>query len=235
MVVRGSLGAGQDFALLQSVPFLSNLPAEDLAFLASGVRRRSFRRNEVVFHRDDPGTMLYVIRSGRVKISLQNEEGSEVTLALLGPGDFFGEMALLDDMPRSATATAQESTEVVTLGRDQFLSAVAQHPQIAAQVMAALSARLRNADQMIEDIVTRDISARLARKLVEIAEQHGTPVSDGIEVQAHLTQQDLASMVGATRESVNKVLRAYIVKGWVTSDGHRMVINNLDELRRRVF
>jgi CRP/FNR family transcriptional regulator/CRP/FNR family cyclic AMP-dependent transcriptional regulator len=229
------VGAGPDVDLLQSVPFLSGLPADELTYLSRGLRRRSFRRNEVIFHRDDPGTMLFIIRRGRVKISLQNEDGSEVTLALFGPGDFFGEMSLLDDLPRSATATALEATEVVTLGREQFLAAVEQHPQIAAQVMAALSWRLRNADQMIEDIITRDISARLARKLVELGEQHGTPVTDGIEVSAHLTQQDLASMVGATRESVNKVLRAYIVRGWVTVDGHRMVIHNMEELRRRVL
>ncbi len=101
--------------------------------------------------------------------------------------------------------------------------------------MSALSARLRSADQMIEDIITRDISARLARKLVEIAEQHGVPVDGGVEVQAHLTQQDLASMIGATRESVNKVLRAYIVKGWVTMDGQHIIIHRMDEVRRRVI
>src|SRR2546423_11165380 len=116
--MRGSLGAERDLALLQSVPFLSGLPTEELAFLSAGLRRRAFRRNEVIFHRDDPGTMVFIIRSGRVKISLLNEEGSEVTLALFGPGDFFGEMSLLDDLPRSATATALEATEAVTLARE---------------------------------------------------------------------------------------------------------------------
>ena len=227
--------AGAHGGLLHTVPFLSSLPTDEMAFLAAGLRRRTFRRNEVIFHRDDPGSILYVIVSGLVKISLQNEEGSEVTLALFGPGDFFGEMALLDDLPRSATATSVEYSEVVTLGREQFLAAIEQHPRIASQVMAALSYRLRSADQMIEDIVTRDIAERLARKLVEIAEQHGTPTTGGIEVQAHLTQQDLGSMVGATRESVNKVLRAYIVKGWISMDGQRMTIHRLDELRRRVY
>jgi len=234
-MVRGSGDASRDITLLQSVPFLNGLPREELAFLSMGLRRRSFRRNEVIFHRDDPGTILFIIRGGRVKISLQNEEGSEVTLALFGPGDFFGEMSLLDDLPRSATATALEPTDVLTLAREQFLAAIEQQPQMAAQVMAALSSRLRNADQMIEDIITRDIAARLARKLVEIAEQHGTPVDGGIEVQAHLTQQDLASMVGATRESVNKVLRAYMVRGWVAAEGQHLIIRHLDELRRRVL
>jgi CRP/FNR family transcriptional regulator/CRP/FNR family cyclic AMP-dependent transcriptional regulator len=234
-MLRGSASPGPDIDLLQGVPFLSSLDHDELALLAAGLRRRSFRRNEVIFHRDDPGTMVFIIRGGRVKISLQNEDGSEVTLALFGPGDFFGEMSLLDDLPRSATATALEATEVVTLGREQFIVAIEQHPLIAAHVMAALSLRLRNADQMIEDIITRDISARLARKLVEISEQHGTALGDEIEIQAHLTQQDLASMVGATRESVNKVLRAYITRGWVSMDGHRLVIHNMDELRRRVL
>jgi len=229
------ISAGIEGEALQRISFLSSLSPEELAFLSVGLRRRVFRRSEVIFHRDDPGSMLYMIVSGRVKISLQNEEGAEVTLALFGPGEFFGEMSLLDDLPRSATATAMEPTEVVTLGRERFLATVEQHPRIAAQVMAALSYRLRHADMMIEDIVTRDIAARLARKLVEIAETHGTPTSDGVEVGVHLTQQDLGSMVGATRESVNKVLRAYILKGWISMEGQRLTVHRLDELRRRVY
>lgn len=196
-------------AMLRGVSLFENVPPPAIAALAARVRRRSFRRNEVIMHRGDPAGAMHVIRSGRVKITLPSEEGDETVLALLGAGACFGEIAALDGGPRSATVTAVEPTETVALLREELLSFARENLAFSQALIVTLAARLRRADEWLEDTFYQDLDTRMARRLLELAEEHGRETPAGIEVEFPLTQSDLAGMLGATRVSVNRLLGAY--------------------------
>ncbi|MBF6589987.1 MAG: Crp/Fnr family transcriptional regulator [Ktedonobacterales bacterium] len=219
---------------LARVALFATLDADALRELATVMRRRAFRPGEVIFHRDDPGQVLYIIRSGKVKIYITSPEGQEVVLAVFGPGDYFGELALLDGQPRSAGAVAIDAVEVYALQRNDFISAVNHHPRIAVQVMNVLSRRLRQTDSMIEDLLFLDVHGRVAKKLLELAELHGERTPEGIRIELRLTQSDLAALVGASRESVNKVMGYFVDKHFISTEKRKITILRLADLRRRI-
>jgi CRP/FNR family cyclic AMP-dependent transcriptional regulator len=221
-------------ASLESVSLFAGLDAEGLSELATAVKRRAFRAGEVIFHQDDPGQVLYVIRDGKVKIYITSQDGQEVSLAVFGPGDYFGELALLDGQPRSASAVAIEPAETFALQRTDFINAVMHHPRIAIQVMNVLSRRLRQTDAMIQDLLFLDVHGRVAKKLLELGELHGSRTPEGIRIELRLTQGELAAMVGASRESVNKVMGYFTDKRFISTDKHKITIIRLADLRRRV-
>jgi CRP/FNR family transcriptional regulator/CRP/FNR family cyclic AMP-dependent transcriptional regulator len=202
--------------------------------LAAAMRRRSFRPGEVIFHRDDPGQVLYIIREGKVKIYITSPEGQEVVLAVFGPGDYFGELALLDGQPRSASAVAIDPVESYALQRNDFITAVSHYPRIAIQVMNVLSRRLRQTDAMIEDLLFLDVHGRVAKKLLELAELHGVHTPEGVRIDLRLTQSDLAALVGASRESVNKVMGYFVDKRFISTEKRKITILRLADLRRRI-
>jgi CRP/FNR family cyclic AMP-dependent transcriptional regulator len=216
------------------VPLFANLDEESLRELEQAVRPRSFRAGEIIFHRDDPGQMLYVIKQGKVRIYITSPDGQEVTLAVFGPGDYFGEMAILDGRPRSASAIALDAVETLALQRGDFIAAVNRHPRIAIQVMSALSMRLRHTDAMIEDLLFLDVHGRVAKKLLDLADLHGVRTSEGVRIEMKLTQTDLAALVGASRESVNKVIGYFVDKRFISSEKRKITVLRLADLRRRV-
>lgn len=220
--------------ILAQVALFSGLGAEGLRELAAVARKRTFRPNEVIFHRDDPGQVLYVIHEGKVKIYITSPDGQEVSLAVFGPGDYFGELALLDGQPRSASAIAIEPVEAFALQRNDFIHAVMRDPRIAIEVMHVLSRRLRQTDAMIEDLLFLDVHGRVAKKLLDLAETHGSRTPDGIRIEMRLTQGELAAMVGASRESVNKVMGYFTDKHFISTDKYKITITRLADLRRRI-
>src|SRR5688572_7764072 len=187
--------------LLGQMVLFSELPPSRLAELAQMVRRRTYHRGETIFHKGDPGDSLYLITDGQVKIVLPSDTGEEMTLGVLETGDMFGELALFDGRPRSATMVAVENTEVLLLYRDGF---VGRNPEVATALLGVLSRRLRATNEWIEDAIFLDVPGRLAKRLLDLADRHGKQTGRGVEIDLKLTQQDLAAMVGATRESVNK-------------------------------
>jgi CRP/FNR family cyclic AMP-dependent transcriptional regulator len=219
----------------KQVPLFADLADEDIRELMAVARRRTFRSGEVIFHRDDPGQVLYIIKEGKVKISLFSPDGQEISLVVFGKGDYFGEFAILDGLPRSADATALERIECYTLQRSDFHNALLKNPKIAIQVLEGLSKRLRTADAMIEDIIFLDVYGRVAKKLLELADAHGKKVNDGILIDVRLTQQELASMVGASRESVNKVLGYFSDKKYISTDKHKITIHSATNLKQRIY
>lgn len=221
-------------AYFAQVPLFADLDGESLRQLAAVAHRRAFHTGDVIFHRGDPGQVLYVIRLGKVRIFLTSPDGQEVALAVFGPGECFGELALLDGQPRSAAAEAIEPVETYTLQRADFISAVMHHPQIAIQVMNVLSCRLRQTDEMVQDLLFLDVHGRVAKKLLELSETHGVRTPEGVRIELRLTQGELAAMVGASRESVNKVMGYLTEKQYITTDKHRTTVTRLAELRRRV-
>jgi CRP-like cAMP-binding protein len=218
--------------LLQRVPFLAALSPADRQALSSSLRRRRFRRGQTIFARDDPGESLFIIEEGSVRIHLPSPEGADLTLAVLGPGDFFGDMALLDGGPRSASATALEETETLILDRGDFTAVLESRPQSAMAVLVAVARRLREADEMAADLTFLDVGGRLAKKLLELAAAHGVRRPDGTLLDLRLTQEGLANMVGVTRESVNRHLSRLRRLGAIASEGRRLLIRDAEALRR---
>ncbi len=225
----------KETSYFKRVSIFADLPDEDIQALSSVAKRRTFRAGEVIFHRDDPGQVLYIIKDGKVKICIISPDGQEVSLAVLGKGEYFGEFALLDGLPRSTDAVALEKVECYTLQRSDFHNAILKNPKIAILVMEALIKRLRNTDQMVEDLIFLDVYGRVAKKLLELADAHGDKVDDGVCIDVRLTQQELASMVGASRESVNKVLGYFTDKNFISTDKHRITLHRMADLKRRIY
>ena len=219
----------------KQVSFFADLSEEEIQALSSATKRRTFRSGEVIFHRDDPGQVLYMIKEGKVKICIISPDGQEVSLTVFGKGEVFGEFALLDGLPRSADAVALEKVECYTLQRSDFQNAILKNPKISILVLEALSKRLRNTNNMVEDLIFLDVYGRVAKKLLELADAHGVKTEEGVVIDVRLTQQELASMVGASRESVNKVLGYFTDKNFISTDKHRITIHNTNDLKRRIY
>jgi len=153
----------------KQVSFFADLSEEEIQALSSATKRRTFRSGEVIFHRDDPGQVLYMIKEGKVKICIISPDGQEVSLTVFGKGEVFGEFALLDGLPRSADAVALEKVECYTLQRSDFQNAILKNPKIAILVLEAMSKRLRNTNNMVEDLIFLDVYGRVAKKTVGVS------------------------------------------------------------------
>jgi CRP-like cAMP-binding protein len=209
---------------LKIVPFFKNLSGNDASDLAARLVERRFNSGQIIFHMGDPAGLLYIITSGKIRIAYASSDGQEAVLAILGAGDFFGELALLDDSPRSASAESMETTYTLTLHRDEFLGFIDNNPAFARQVLNVLARRIRHLNNQISDIFFLDLPARLARTLLHLAEEHGKPDDDGIVIELSLTQTDLAEMTGATRVSINKALGRFRRAEWVKVDGRTLTV-----------
>jgi CRP/FNR family transcriptional regulator/CRP/FNR family cyclic AMP-dependent transcriptional regulator len=218
---------------LTAVPFFAGLDADALQQVAAGMRSRRFRRGEVIFHVDDPGDALFIIVSGEVKIGLPSEAGEEAILVRLQAGDVFGELALLDGAPRSATATALSAVETVVLPRDRFRELISNEPAVRDALLASLAMELRRLTTHVEELHFLDITGRLAACLLRMASDGGTTLPDGaVRLRTSLTQGDLASMVGSTRQSVNKLLGQFAGDGYLRLERDAIVLTDLDGLAR---
>lgn len=206
-----------------------------LGALARSLRRRRFRRNEVIFHQGDVGDSLQILASGSVKIVLPSAEGEEAIIATLRPGDFFGELALLDGAPRSATATAPEASETLSLPREEFLRMLGQDPQLTLALLSGLATELRRLTGHVEELHFLDLAGRLATRLVRLAREDDPQASRRVELDWPYTQSDLAAMIGATRQSVNKLLSTLLDEGLVAIERDRLVISNLEDLEARAM
>jgi CRP/FNR family cyclic AMP-dependent transcriptional regulator len=219
---------------LAAVPLFAGLDEAGLAGLMRGMRVRRFRRGETVFHVGDPGDALFIVMSGSIKITLPAETGEEAILATLRPGDFFGELALLDGAPRSATAISIEPTETYILPRDRFRELVATEPIMREALLATMAAEVRRLTHHVEELHFLDITGRLASRLARLAGEAGaTRLADGaIRLAGPLTQGDLAAMIGCTRQSVNKLLGMFTDDGLIRLERDRIVVLDLDGLLR---
>lgn len=220
--------------LLRRVPLFAGLRPDALEGLAAQLRRRTFKHGTTIFHKDQAGDALYVIESGRVRIFLPTEGGTELTVDVAGAGDIFGELALLDGRPRSASAEALEDTTTFTLTRDEFKAHLAATPQLAVALIELLSSRLRHVTEYAESLAHLDVHARLARTLLEMAGRYGVD-RNGIEIDFDLTQADLATMVGATRERVNRALAVFRSQGLIELRGRKIALLDPPRLRRRIY
>jgi CRP/FNR family transcriptional regulator/CRP/FNR family cyclic AMP-dependent transcriptional regulator len=222
--------------LLANLPFFANSDPDELRELATRVKRRVYKHGETIYHKDDAGSTMYLIVDGTVKISVPSELGNEMILSILCKGDFFGELSLFDGEPRSATVSCVGSAEVLIIYRDDFIAYLNKHPKIAVNIIKILSQRIRRTDGLVEDVVFLDIPARLAKKLLELSESYGKKLPSGaIEIDLRLTQQDIANMLGTTRESVNRQLVAFQERQFITIDRQRITLLKPTELAKRIY
>lgn len=220
-------------ALLGGVPLFSGLAPGQLALLAGRMRAHRYRRAEIVFHQGDPAGSLHVIRHGSVKVTAPTARGAEPVLALLGAGACFGEVAALDGGLRSATVTAVEATETLSLHHDDLWALMREQPAFAERVVLTLVASVRRINSWLEDAYFNDLDTRLARRLCELATTRGQHGDGGVQVSFPLSQSELAGMLGATRASVNALLGSYQDAGLLRLGKGSFTVLRPDELRRR--
>jgi CRP/FNR family cyclic AMP-dependent transcriptional regulator len=219
---------------LKLVPIFQNLSVDEANNLSRRLVMRQFSPGQIIFHHGDPGGLLYIITEGKVKVTHTTVDGQEAMLAIFGAGDFFGELALLDDSPRSATVESLEETQTLTLHREDFIQFISDNPGFALHVLHTLAQHIRRLNNQISDIFFLDLPARLARQLLHLADQHGTETDDGTQIQISLTQTDLAEMTGATRVSINKALGRFRRADWVKVNGRFFTITDSAALQNLI-
>ena len=224
-----------DFAIgaLRRCALFGRVDDGSLAMCAATLRVRRFRRGDTIFHQGDPGDSLFIIESGSVKIVLPSPEGEEgAIIATLGRGDFFGELALLDGAPRSATAIAVELTETLALRREAFETLVDTQPALRRALFAGLAAELRRLTGHVEELHFLDLPGRLAARLVRLAREQQPDAHGEVRLDWPYTQSDLASMIGGTRQTVNRLLSDFVAQGLIRFEKESIVIPDLDRLAR---
>jgi CRP/FNR family cyclic AMP-dependent transcriptional regulator len=208
--------------LLRNVPLFSVLPESQLMLLTGLVGRKSFPRGTTIISAGDSTDSLYVIISGRLKVMMSDDEGREVILAMLGPNEFFGEMGLIDDAPRSATVVALEACELLSLSKRDFKKCLEDNFELSMTVMRGLVRRLREADKKIGSLALMDVYGRVARLLLEMAEN-----VDGEKIVTRkLAKQDIAKMIGASREMVSRVMKDLQEGGYIEARGNTILIRD---------
>jgi CRP-like cAMP-binding protein len=219
---------------LRRVPLFEELSEEELAALAEVAFPKVFQKGEIVCEKGDPGETLYIIRAGKVRIFTTDADGQEVALNIYGKGDFFGELSLLDGLPRSASVDALEEINVLALERAEFMAQLESHPKMILSILATICKRLRMTTERAERMAFLNIYGRVALQLLDLAEEHGRPVDRGIEIDLDLTLEDLASLAGVAPEGLERVLKFYSQGGLVDIHWPRVTVLDHDSLRQRL-
>jgi len=201
--------------------------------LAESLEYSDFGRGEIVFSEGEQGDTLYIVVSGKVKIGRRATDGRENMLSVMGPSDMFGELSLFDPGPRTATATVVTEARLACLAHSSLRPWISDRPQIAEQLLRVLARRLRRTNDALADLIFTDVPGRVAKQLLALSERFGSPDPDGTRVHHDLTQEELAQLVGASRETVNKALADFASRGWVRVDSRALTILDADRLARR--
>lgn len=220
-------------SFFRKFPLFADLDDRELAAIAAVAKPRRYAKDDVVFYADESGDVFCLIREGQVKVTMISPEGKEIILSLLGPGDFFGEMSLLDDNPRSATIVATENLELMTIWRNDFLQIMAQNFDITKKVLAEISRRLRNASSRIESLATMDVYGRLARFFLDLARDQGKSLDNGYIAVTRPTHQAIANMIGTSRETVSRLIHDLMRQNLLISEGKTIYLKQtaLDQFR----
>jgi CRP/FNR family transcriptional regulator, cyclic AMP receptor protein len=212
----------QETRMLKNIPLFAGLSEDDLKLVGDMAIEKSYPKNAVVITEGEQGDSLFAVMSGRVKVFIGDEEGREIILKMLGPGDVFGEMSVIDRQPRSASVSTLEPCVFRVLSHSSFEVCLERAPRIAIGVMNALAKRLRDADRKISTLALMDVYGRVAHTLLELAVQ----TNGKLQVGQKLSQQDIANMVGASREMVNRILKDLSERGYITVESKSITIHN---------
>ncbi|GAA0980804.1 MULTISPECIES: Crp/Fnr family transcriptional regulator [Nocardiopsidaceae] len=219
--------------VLRKAPLFEALDEEDTAALRSSVSEVRLGRGQTLFSEGDEGDRLYVILSGKVKLTRTAVDGRENLLGVLGPSEMFGELSLFDPRPRTASAVAVTDSVLAGLGHDDLRPFLSSRPHVSLQLLKALAARLRRTNDVMADLVFTDVPGRVAKALLELADKFGKEGEDGLHVHHDLTQEELAQLVGASRETVNKALAEFALRGWLRIEAKAVVLLDVERMRRR--
>jgi len=219
--------------VLKKIPLFGSLTEADQKNLVSLMRRTTIRKGDFLFRQGDEGTALYIILQGRIKISVSRRTDT-VTLAILGQGEFLGEMALLDDLPRSADAVALEDSQLYALNRKDMLSFLKNNEHAVYAVLSSLSLRLRKTDNLLAEMCFLNLSARLVNKLVELAGPLAAGETKPQVCTIKISQQELGDILGVSRESINKELKIIRTKGYISTSRNTIIIRDLKLFEKRI-
>ncbi|MQA93852.1 MAG: cyclic nucleotide-binding domain-containing protein [Streptosporangiales bacterium] len=219
--------------VLSRAPLFEALDEEGAKGLRSSINEVRINRGQTLFSEGDDGDRLYVILDGKVKLTRTAPDGRENLLSVLGPGEMFGELSLFDPRPRTASAVAVTDVRMAGLGHDDLRPWLAGRPEVAVHLLKALAQRLRRTNDVMADLVFTDVPGRVAKALLDLADRFGQQREDGLHVHHDLTQEELAQLVGASRETVNKALADFASRNWLRIEAKAVVIHDADRLRRR--
>ncbi|MGH3549688.1 MAG: Crp/Fnr family transcriptional regulator [Pseudonocardiaceae bacterium] len=227
------MNAEQAASLLARTPLFAGLDHSELLDLGACARRRVYQKGEHIFHQGDPGDAVFVLVEGRVKVVFASEDGDEMILAALQPPDVFGELALIDGGPRSASIQTLEPTTVLTLTRATLLGLMSRHPAVTDLVLRSLGRLVRRVIAQAGDLVFMDLHGRVAKLLLNLVEDSPDRPGERLSLDLKMTQSDLAAMVGGSRQSVNQILHQFERRGYLCLEGHTLIVKDLEALRRR--
>ncbi|MCD0450644.1 Crp/Fnr family transcriptional regulator [Actinocorallia sp. API 0066] len=223
----------RDIEVLSKAPLFQALDDAGAKALRAHVSEVRLARGQSLFHEGDTGDRLYVVLDGKIKLTRMAPDGRENLLSVLGPGEMFGELSLFDPRPRTAGAIAVTECRLAGLGHDELRPFLTAHPEVGISLLQALSERLRRTNEVMADLVFTDVPGRVAKALLDLAERFGQPTDGGLHVHHDLTQEELAQLVGASRETVNKALADFAARGWLRIEARAVVILDIERLRKR--
>ena len=227
------MAAKNEEEAVRKAPLFTALDDAAAASLRASMIGVKLSRGKTLFKEGDAGDQLFVVVDGKLKLGTTSNDGRENLLSILGPGDMFGELSLFDPGPRTATATAVVDSKLLALANDQVIGWVKEHPQVSLQLLGRLAQRLRKANDVLSDLVFADVPGRVAKAIIELGERFGTKKDDGLHVNHELTQEELAQLVGASRETVNKALADFASRGWVKLEPRAVIIMNYERMVKR--
>ncbi len=222
----------EEFNFLRNVPIFAELGDKELEKIAKLGTRQKYKRGNVVVLERESGASLFAIVSGKVKVVRTDEEGREVILSMFGPGEFFGEMSLLDGMARSASVVALTKAELFMIHRRDFLESLHEFPSIAIALLAEMAMRLRKADMQIKSLSLKDAAGRVANVLLILADDIGVFRKGKVEIDDLPLQQDIANMAGTSRETVSRMLHQFVREGSIQLKGNRLTISDYEAFRK---
>ena len=216
---------------LKSVPIFSELDADRLKQISQLGSRKFFKKDITILDEDETGSALFVIISGKVKVSRESDDGKEVILTILNESDFFGEMAILDGLSRSAGVIAIEETELFIIQRTDFLNLLQEHPEISVALLQELTRRLRASDLRIKSLSLRDAEGKVASVILQLADDIGRIKQGKVEIERLPFQHDLANMAGTSRETISRTLHSFAKRGLIELEGTKLTINNYEKFK----
>ena len=222
-----------DDDIVRSAPLFAALDEGAASSLRQSMVEVNLGRSETLFDEGDQGDQLYVIVEGKIKLGRASGDGRENLLAVLGPGEMFGELSLFDPGPRSATVTAVTDCVFQSLSNEELGRWLNGRPEVARGLLVQLAGRLRKANDVVADLVFSDVPGRVAKALLDLSSRFGKVADDGIHVHHDLTQEEIAQLVGASRETVNKALADFASRGWLRLEARSVVIMDVERLKRR--
>jgi len=222
--------------VLKRITLFSDLEKDQIDALAQVAKSRVYPKGSIIIYEGDTGdALLYLIIEGRAKVTLISDEGREIILATLKTGDFFGEMSLLDGAPRSATIVAMEDTRLLVLYREDFLAKLVEHPSVSMKIFQALTARLRAANHKIGSLALLDVYGRVANTIYQMAKTEGRRLGNNRLCFSRPTQQEIANMVGTSREVVQRVMKDLGQRGYITVAGKEIIVHEADLAEEGTF